>query len=245
MYKRYNKKYDYSYCLGAYPTIELLSKRFKYAIEVIEHSSFNEKSINDNRSAGRQKLYDLAKEKQINVRVNDRIVEKLSRKGNCYVIGFIKKYRLQLSRNNHLVLSNPSNTGNLGTILRTMLAFNCYDLAIIEPAVDIFYPETIRSSMGALFSIRFDYFSSWESYHKAFPNHYYYMMMTDGRTPLKELSVEQPYSLVFGNESAGLEPYYKSFGNTVRIEQSDMVDSINLAVSVGIALHHLSKGAAV
>ncbi len=78
---------------------------------------------------------------------------------------------------NHIVLVNPSNSGNLGTIIRSMVGFGIYDLAIIKPAVDIFDLKTIRASMGAIFNIRFSYFDSFSDYSKEYKNNYYPFML--------------------------------------------------------------------
>ena len=43
-----------------------------------------------------------------------------------------------------MVLVNPSDMGNMGTIIRTMLGFNYVNLAIIRPGVDVFDPRVIR-----------------------------------------------------------------------------------------------------
>jgi len=46
---------------------------------------------------------------------------------------------------------------------------------------------------------------------------------------------------VFGNESSGLPGEFAALGQPVRIAQSPEVDSLNLAISTGIALHHLYR----
>ena len=235
MYKRYNKKHDYSYTLGAYPTIELMNHKPDCVIEVVTHSSFSQPE-----NEGNHLIHKLAAQNNIPLRCCDRLIEKLAPKENCYVIGFFSKYAQSLEHNNHLVLVNPSNYGNLGTIIRTMLAFECYDLATIEPSVDPFNPETIRASMGAVFRVSFELFKDFNSYRKKFPQYHSYMMMTDGKTTLTDAHIEYPYSIVFGNESSGLPEIFKKNGNTISIKQSKDVDSLNLAVSVGIVLHHLS-----
>ena len=65
--------------------------------------------------------------------------------------------------------------------------------------------------------------------------------MTDGEVPLSQMNFIEPYSLVFGNEGAGLPKDYGKLGRSVKIPQSGKVDSLNLAVSVGIALYETSK----
>ena len=53
--------------------------------------------------------------------------------------------------------------GNLGTIIRTIAGLGINDLAIIEPAADIWNPKTLRATMGALFHARHECFPNFEA----------------------------------------------------------------------------------
>src|SRR6185369_16921947 len=107
-------------------------------------------------------------------------VERLESKENTYAIGVFEKYETELhAESNHVLLVNPSDMGNLGTTLRTLLGFGFHNLALIKPAVDIFDPRTIRASMGALFQVNFAYFDSIDSYRTHF-EHHLYSFMTNG-----------------------------------------------------------------
>ena len=44
-----------------------------------------------------------------------------SPKSNCYAIGVFKTFYEPLQKGNHIVLVNPMDMGNMGTIMRTML----------------------------------------------------------------------------------------------------------------------------
>lgn len=67
---------------------------------------------------------------------------------NVYVIGIFDKPDINVeSGKSHVVLVNPSDSGNLGTILRTGLEFGFRDYVIIKPSVDIYDKKTIRSLM--------------------------------------------------------------------------------------------------
>lgn len=62
------------------------------------------------------------------------------------------------------MLHHPSDSGNLGTILRTALGFGLKNIAIIRPAVDSDDPRVVRASMGAAFSLNIRHFDSFEQY---------------------------------------------------------------------------------
>ncbi len=230
--KRYNKALDYSYTFGMYPTIELLRAKPDSVVKVIIHSK-----LSDEEGSGI--INTLAEKHGIPLENSDRLINRLSPKDICYVLGVFSKYYPELSKDNHVVLVNPANAGNLGTIIRSMLAFDFNDLAVIRPAVDIYHPDVVRASMGALFSINFRLFDDIEGYREGFDAHNLYLFMTEGRTALDETSFSPPYSLVFGSEPSGLPSHFERLGNTVRIAQSDRVDSLNLAISASIVLHNI------
>ncbi|MGB3479292.1 MAG: hypothetical protein WBB67_09040 [bacterium] len=65
------------------------------------------------------------------------------------------------------------------------------------------------------------------------------LFMTSGSSLLRSVTFQRPHSLVFGNESSRLPDDYGTKGTTIRISQSDKIDSLNLVLSCGIVLHHL------
>lgn len=230
--KKYKKDADHSYCLGVFPTLELLEHQLDQVLGVIVHSRGADNS-------GVQKIRRICGEHNLELNENDRLVEKLSQRGNTYAIGVFQKFTRELAFDaNHLVLVHPSGMGNLGTILRTMVGFDHRQLAVIEPAADIFHPKVIRASMGALFQIRVQTFPQFTDYWGTFSNHALYPLMTDGEVNLSEAAFQQPYSLIFGEEASGLEDSYRQYGTSIVIPHSPAIDSLNIALSVGISLYH-------
>ncbi|MEE8356537.1 MAG: TrmH family RNA methyltransferase [Anaerolineales bacterium] len=229
--KRYQKDFDHSYCFGVYPTLELLTFRPGSVLAVLLHSKGLE-------NQGIKKIRNLCQEQQIEIIDNDNLVNKLSSRGNTYAIGVFQKYSMDLALSaNHLVLVHPSSMGNLGTIMRSMLGFEKLDLALIEPAADAFDPKVVRASMGAVFQLRIKSFREFTDYWGSYPDHSLYPLMTNGKISLSEVKFQPPYALVFGDESSGLGDEYLQFGTSIRIPQHDAVDSLNLALSVGITLY--------
>jgi TrmH family RNA methyltransferase len=230
MLKKYSKKSDISYSIGVFPTIELLENRGKDVLKVVI-------SPKGYKNKGVEEIITLCKKIGVRVEESQKSIDFLSKSGNTYAIGVYRKFESSLNlKSNHLVLVNPEDMGNLGTICRAMLAFGFKDLAIIKPGVDVFNPKVCRASMGAIFKINIQYFDSFEKYLENFKRNIY-TFMTDGNESLSEVSFEEPYSLVFGSESAGLDGSFKDFGKSVKIFQTGDVDSLNLATAVGISLH--------
>lgn len=225
--KVYKKNYDYSYTLGAFPTIEMMKSRPDIVRAVYIHTEFTD----------RDNIILLCKEKRIPALTNDKLFSKISDKENCFVTGVFDKYEDILSKEKpHIVLVNPSNMGNVGTIIRTAVGLGIYDIALITPCADVFHPKTIRSSMGALFKLRHQYFSTFEEYRNQFDKHeiFTFMLNGDNTLELQNCPKTELYSLVFGNEATGLDDSYLKAGTSICIPQSPDVDSLNITIAVGI-----------
>ena len=232
--KRYQRDQEHSYSFGVYPTIELISHQPTAVLAVLLHSS-------GSSNQGVAKLRRYCEDLQIEIIENDRLVEKLAQRGNTYAVGVFRKYSENLDhQQNHIVLVNPSSMGNLGTILRTMLAFDFQDLAIIDPGVDHFDPKVIRASMGALFQCRISRIATFPDYWGRFRDHQLFPLMTDGKISLLEAGFQTPFSLIFGPESSGLSAEFSEYGTSVRIPIDDAVDSLNLATAAGITMYQSS-----
>lgn len=233
--KKYSKDSNLSYSLGAFPTYELLTSYAKNVEYILLHEKLE-------ISKDVEKILTLAKKHNIKTVTNGKLIEKLSGKSNIYIVGVFKKFNMKIDNaKNQVLLVNPSDMGNLGTIIRVMLGFNYTNLAIIKPCIDIFDPKVIRASMGAIFNINIQLFDSIEDYLKI-NNNEKYPFMLKGQTYLQNIeSKKHPHTLIFGNEATGLNDSYLNLGTPIKIQHSDKIDSLNLSMSVGIALYEFSK----
>lgn len=233
--KPYKKAFDYSYTLGAFPTFEMLNTMPKTVRQVLVHSSFTEK----------EKINEICSKHRIPVFENDKLIAKLSDKENVFVVGIFEKFNKILADDkSHMVFVNPGNMGNLGTNLRTAVAFGIKNIALINPAPDIFNPKVIRASMGAVFRLNFQYFDTFEEYRKAYPRHEIFTFMLNAKEQLTVDNCPKPelFSLVFGNEASGLPDEFLEVGKSIIIPQSDEVDSLNITIAVGIGAYMFSSG---
>ena len=228
----YRAELDYSYAPGIFPSMECLLYRPERVRRLLVHSV----------AAGREgvgKLTELAAAHGIRTEEADRALGRISGKENCYAAAVFGKFRDTLrAEKPHVVLHRPGDSGNVGTILRTALGFGLEDTALIRPCVDVFDPRTVRASMGSLFRMRVRVYESFEEYRAEFPERPLYPFMLDASVPLREIrEIPEAYSLVFGNEGSGLPAEFAAFGQAVRIESNDKVDSLNLAVAAGIGIY--------
>ena len=224
----YRKDSEETYGLGATVVMEYLLHAKDKVRGVILHPQFrSEETVAKIKALCGDVIPVSVEEKPFNI---------LSKKENCFV------REEHILKGNHMVLVNPSNAGNMGTIMRSCLGFGVRDLAIVPPATDHFDPKVIRASMGAAASVRTEVFSSFEEYSARFPENKLYPFMLDGSTKLHETVIEQPFSLIMGNEATGLPSEFSKIGRPIRIDHSNAIDSLNITIAASIGLYEATKG---
>ena len=234
----YKADLDYSYAPGAFPAMECLLHRPACVRRVLIHSKAA-------GTEGAEKLIRLAESLRVRVETADKALARLSGQENCFAAAVFGKFSDALmAERPHVVLHHPSDSGNVGTILRTALGFGVEDVALIRPCVDVFDPRTVRASMGSLFSLRVRVYDDFEAYQSEHPERALYPFMLDGSRSLPEvLAGEIPprWTLVFGNEGSGLPPEFSRMGQPVRIPSNEKIDSLNLSVAAAIGIYEFTR----
>lgn len=231
----YKKDFEYSYAFGIFPVNELI----KYFPETVDQVIFADSHIKDAKII---EIQNLCKKNHIEFTVNTKKIKLLASKGNTFVIAVFKKQNKKLdNKKDHIVLVSPTNLGNLGMILRTMILFGLNDIAIIKPAIDIYDPKVIASSVGGFFQINVEYFNSLEEYTKKYNRKFFTFVLDEDSTDIRKVDFvnsfsDENISLVFGNEANGLSKFDSALGTKVHIPQTKNLDSLNLANAISIAV---------
>lgn len=228
-YKSYKKEDNISYTFGAFPTIEMMEQIPEHTVEVLIQSKYAE--VDD--------LMDRCRKYNIPGRIDDRSIARVAYKGNIFVVGVFQKYERPVKDEPHIVLVEPSDMGNMGAIIRTMVGFGYRDLAMIGNGVDVFHPKVIRASMGSFFKIRFSHFDTFDDYLERYSDHHIYPFLLDEERSKEPDEIEKKplFSLVFGNEGAGLPSHFNSIGDPIRLPQTTDVDSLNLTIAAAIGMY--------
>ena len=230
----YKPEVDYSYAPGIFPSMECLLGRPEKVRRLLIHSGAEGRE-------GIGKLLALAGERGIRAEEADRALSRISGKENCYAAAVFSKFEDALDPEKpQVLLHQPGDAGNVGTILRTALGLGVEDVALVRPCADLFDPRTVRASMGSLFRLRVRVYDSFGAYRAEMGEREYYPFMLDASVPLQE-ALKKPVSrrrtLIFGNEGRGLPPEFARIGQPVRIPSNEKVDSLNLAIAAGIGLY--------
>lgn len=234
----YKSDLDYAYAPGMFPAVECLRHRPDAVRRVLLHSR-------SEGTEGAGKLQQMAEELGVRVEVADKALSRISQKENCFAAAVFAKFNDVLDGTKpHVVLHNPSDAGNVGTILRTALGFGVEDIAVIRPCVDIFDPRTVRASMGSLFSLRVHVYDTFADYAAGVGERPMFPFMLDGSRSLPDVLAEgipATWSLIFGNEGSGLPAEFSRIGQPVRIPSNDRVDSLNLSIAAAIGIYGFTR----
>lgn len=172
-------------------------------------------------------------------KVNDEVLKKLAYSENpegvVFVCEQLKPKKDPKDYHKIVYLDQINDPGNLGTILRTAVAFN-YDAVILsKSSVDLYNEKVVAASKGALFLIDAFY----DDIANFISNRTVIVSALDGAVPLSTCPKEENFVLVLGNESHGVSPeIIKKADKVVKIEMEDAIDSLNVAVAAGILMNY-------
>lgn len=230
----YRRDLPYGYALGHFPVLELLRHAPGAAREVRVHR--------DLAAARRGDLERRCAAAGVPIRRDDAAVEARRSKGTARVLAIFDKPAEGLDEGaDHLALVRTGDPGNVGTLLRTALAFGVRDVALVG-GVDPFAPHVVRASLGAAFAVRFRSFPDLGAYRAAHPRHDALLLHgAADRTPDDVVATGRPRALVAGPEWPGLGTDDLRHGTPVRIPIDRRVESLNVAVAVGVALYALGR----
>lgn len=134
-----------------------------------------------------------------------------------------------------VVLDGVQDPGNMGAIFRLCLAFNA-SLILID-SVDPTNPKVIRSSVGALFHI--PYLRMHQEEAKAFFQNQERSIIrlekVQDAQPLEKMKTNECF-LIAGSEGNGISLSLE--GESIYIEHSGKLESLNVANALAIVLHH-------
>ena len=132
-------------------------------------------------------------------------------------------------------LDQINDPGNLGTILRTAVAFNYDAVVLSKGSVDLYNEKVIAASKGTIFLID-AFVGSIEDYKD---KQIIVSTLDENSIPLNECKKPNDFVLVLGNESHGVsEPIIKMANELVKIEMNDVIDSLNVAMAGAILMNY-------
>jgi TrmH family RNA methyltransferase len=144
-----------------------------------------------------------------------------------------------------LYLDSVQDPGNVGTILRSALAFGVKDVMLSTDCASPYNEKVIQSSQGAIFKLNLKIDSIPSDLIKAKESGYEIIASTlnddsIGLEEFKEKKIDKSV-LVLGNEGKGISDDVLKLADIFIKIPISCIDSLNVAIAAGIILYELNK----
>lgn len=174
--------------------------------------------------------------------VTEDIMKKISKQQsispNAAVVRFIPEDSLS---GNILVLDGIQDPGNLGTMIRSAVAFGIHSIVVGDNCVDLYNPKVVRSTEGMIFNVNV-LRRSLSEFLPILKNLGYKIIGTDVNdgVDVKQIDKEN-LAIVIGSEGKGISPLVREFcDNFVYIKMKNSCESLNAAVAASILMYEVS-----
>lgn len=137
------------------------------------------------------------------------------------------------------VLEGVEKPGNVGAILRSADGAGMDAVIVVDPATDLFNPNTIRASVGTVFSKQVCVATADQVLTKLRElNVPLIATRPDAERPYTEIDFRQGAALLFGSEAAGLSAAWNQVDITgVRLPMRGIADSLNVSTTAAVLFY--------
>lgn len=238
--KKYRNEYGKFLIEGFHLVEECLNSEFELEYIILrEGTDLQGKAAILEKISKNKTIVEPLPEKQFN-----KLVETEASQG---IIGIVKKpAKSKDGVNGKLIiaLDRISDPGNMGTIIRTAWWFGVNEIWLSEECADPYNSKVIRSTQGGIFHLNIREDLDLKSALDSTVNNGYkaYLFTLDAEKMLYDITENDKAILVFGNEAHGISDEIQSGGfDKVKINGFSDCESLNAAISAGIALYHFTK----
>ena len=145
--------------------------------------------------------------------------------------------------NKILLLDNIQDPGNLGTIIRSSVAFNIDTIVLSLDTVDLYNPKVLRSTQGMFSHINIVTMDLKEAISELKKrNIVIYSTNVVAGEDVRDISNKENYALVMGHEGNGVrEDIQDLCDKNLYIKMNSNAESLNVAVACSILLYELGR----
>lgn len=154
-----------------------------------------------------------------------------------------KKEQLKKKTNRMLLLDNIQDPGNLGTIIRSAVAFHFDTILLGTDCVDIYSSKVIRASQGMIFYTNIFIINLLESVPRLKEQGYQILVtnVVTGKS-LKTLEKNDKFAIIMGNEGQGVKQELLDLSDShLYIDMNPDCESLNVGVAASIIMYELDK----
>ena len=159
------------------------------------------------------------------------------------ILGICKYSEEKKFGNKILLLDNVQDPGNLGTIIRSAVAFNIDSIVLNTKSADLYNSKVIRACQGMNYYINIVRKDLKDLMPYLKENNYkiYGTNVNDGEN-VKNIEKSEKYAIIMGNEGSGVDSSLQKLCDyNLYIKMNEKCESLNVAVATSIILYELSK----
>ncbi len=143
--------------------------------------------------------------------------------------------------NKVLVLDDIQDPGNLGTIIRSAVAFNFDTILVSTMTVDIYNPKVVRSAKGMLFKINV-MVRDLVSFLKEMDDYKIYGTDVRDGINIKDEKLPEKIAIIIGNEGKGISDKVKEMCEEfIYLDMNKECESLNAGVSASIIMYEVNN----
>jgi len=173
------------------------------------------------------------------VHVSSNVLEKLTMTKSPQGIVVVCEKPAQVDPTSKvLMLEKVQDPGNLGTLMRSALAFG-FKTIVLDRCVDVYNDKVLRATQGAVFELNIIEQNILEFMEEQ-PMYHVYGTSLQGE-PMESMKQFDNIALILGNEGSGITTRVLNLTDqniTIKISE---IESLNVAVAGSILMHHLAK----
>lgn len=144
-----------------------------------------------------------------------------------------------------LFLDGIQDPGNLGTVIRSAVAFGIRDIVLSADCVDIYHPRVLRGAMGGIFRIRAVYTADMPACVRLMRQagrHVYAAALRPDAKPLGSVPLTHMDGLVIGNEGHGIsDAVSRACDASIYVPIACGTESLNAAAAASILLWEMRE----
>ena len=208
-----------------------------------------EKFCRDVRDAGVEVVYTFTSDKNlvgfdnINVVSEKKLSSLATTKTNQNIVCVCKATSVEMdSVGNSLILDNVQDPGNVGTLIRSALAFGFEDIYLVGGA-DVYSEKVIRSSAGLSLTARLhvvDFESIVKNKRKIASR--FFVADMNGENLNKICLPKEKIAVIIGSEGQGVSKQFLEFADQViAIPMKNGIESLNAGVAGSIIMQRFSE----
>ncbi len=175
--------------------------------------------------------------------VNEQVMRKLtSLKTLPSVVAVVKKQDLNSIKGNVIMLDGLQDPGNVGTIIRSAVAFNFDTIIVGNNTVDIYNEKVLRASEGMIYNVNIIKQDLVDSIMELKLKGYTIIgTKVDNGKKIEDIICEK-YAFIVGNEGNGIsDEILNMCDEYIYIDMNKKCESLNVGIASSIVMYEINK----